>query len=89
MPNERLSMRKVREILRRKQELGLSHREVAEGLGVSVGVVSKVVNRCKLAGLTWSDVAGMADEEVDVRLYGRSQPFRRSRPKPDLTARQK
>lgn len=76
-------MRKVREILRRKQDLGLSHREVAEGLGVSVGVVSKVVNRCKLAGMTWSDVAGMTDEEVEARLYGRSQPFRRSRPKPD------
>jgi hypothetical protein len=33
MPNERLAMRKVRGILRRKHELGLSYREVAEGLG--------------------------------------------------------
>lgn len=76
-------MRKVREILRRKHELGLSHREVAEGLGVSVGVVSKVVNRCTLSGMTWSEVAGMAEDEVEARLFGRGKPGKRERPKAD------
>ena len=47
-------MRKVREILRLKDEVKLSHREVAESMGVSIGVVSKVVNRAMLAGLSWA-----------------------------------
>ena len=83
MPNERLAMRKVREILRRKHELGLSYREVAEGLGVSIGVVSKVVNRAARAGLTWKEAAGMAEDEVEVRLYGRGKPAEGERPKAD------
>lgn len=76
-------MRKVREILRRKQELGLSHREVAEGLGVSTGVVSKVVNRAGKAGLSWARASGMTDEEVEGQLYGRGEPGGRGRPKAD------
>ncbi len=83
MPNERLSMRKVREILRRKHELGLSHREVAEGLGISIGVVSKVVNRARVAGMSWSEAGGMAEDDVEARLYGRGKPADGERKKAD------
>lgn len=76
-------MRKVREILRRKNELGLSHREVAEELGVSTGAVSKVVNRAALAGLSWEKAAGMTDEQVEGRLYGRGGQGARGREKAD------
>ena len=34
MPAERLSMRKVREVLRLRHALGLSYREISEALGV-------------------------------------------------------
>ena len=40
MATERLSMRKIREILRHKGVLGRSHRDVAASLSVSVGAVS-------------------------------------------------
>ena len=40
MATERLSMRKIREILRHKWALGRSHRDVAASLGVSVGAIS-------------------------------------------------
>ena len=40
MATERLSMRKIREILRHKWAAGRSHREVAASLGISVGAVS-------------------------------------------------
>lgn len=83
MPNERLTMRKVREILRQKQELGLSHREVAEGLGVSTGSVTKVVARAAKAGLDWTQASTMTDEAVEEALYGRGKPFQRGRPKAD------
>ena len=55
-------MRKVREILRLKDEVKLSHREVAESLGVSIGVVSKVVSRAALAGLSWGAASELSEE---------------------------
>lgn len=70
MSNTRLSMRKVREILRLTHEVKLSYREVATSAGVSIGVVSKVVNRAKAAGLAWADVAGLDEAALDVRLNG-------------------
>ncbi|MEO6322993.1 MAG: IS21 family transposase, partial [Thermoanaerobaculia bacterium] len=63
-------MRKVREILRLKHEVKLSHRDVAESLGVPIGVVSKVVNRAALAGLEWTAAAELSEEAVEERLYG-------------------
>ena len=41
MSAKRLSMRKIREILRLKQELGLSHRSIARSLHIAVGTVSE------------------------------------------------
>ena len=53
MATERLSMRKIREILRCMWALGWGHREVASSLGVSVGAVSGVEHRARAAGLEW------------------------------------
>ena len=85
MPNGRLTTRKVREILRLKDEVKLSHREVAESLGVSIGVVSKVVNRAALAGLSWGAAIELSEEAVEERLYGaRGSPgAARTRPDPE------
>ena len=54
MATERLPMRKVREILRVRRQQGLSVRESARALGVSVGVVSKTSVRAEKAGVRWS-----------------------------------
>jgi len=40
-------MRKIREILRHKWALGLSHRDVAASLGVSIGAVSQAETRAR------------------------------------------
>jgi hypothetical protein len=45
MAAERLSMRQIREILRQKWALGLSHRAVAESLGLGLGTISSVLTR--------------------------------------------
>lgn len=58
MTTERLSMRKIREILRYKWSLGRSHREVAASLGVSVGAVSGGERRAREAGEAGSLPAG-------------------------------
>ena len=57
MATERLSMRKIREILRLKWVLGRSHREIARATGVGVGTVSEVpgerVPPASRAGRRW------------------------------------
>ena len=47
MATERLSMRKIREMLRLKWVAQRSHREVARSLGVSPGAVASAVGRAR------------------------------------------
>ena len=82
MATERLSMRKIREILRHKWAEGRSHREVAASLGVSVGAVSAAEQRARAAGLDWPTVATLDDAALEERLYGATAEPRR-RPLPD------
>ena len=83
MATERLSMRKIKEVLRHKWGLGLSHREVAQSVGVSVGAVWLVVHRAAGAGLDWATADGMDDADLEVRIYGRDGLPDRVRPVPD------
>jgi hypothetical protein len=82
MATERLSMRKIREILRLKWAVGRSHREVAASLGVSVGAVSAAEQRARGAGLDWITVETLDDDTLEARLYGATVAERR-RPFPD------
>jgi transposase len=84
MANERLSMRKTREILRLKWELGRSHREVATSLGVGLGTVSLALERAIAAGLVWPAVEAMSETELDRRLYRRKELPLGDRPAPDF-----
>jgi hypothetical protein len=87
MAAERLPMRKTREILRQKWELGRSHREVARSLGVSLGVVSLAVSRAREAGFErFEDVAALGEAELEGRLYRREGvPASAERAEPDYT----
>lgn len=85
MGTERLSMRKVREILRLKWVGGYSHREVARSLGVSAGKVAETVSRARALEMTWEAVEGLGEDELERRLYGpRLGPGVR-RPPPDCS----
>jgi hypothetical protein len=86
MATERLSMRKTREILRLKWDLGRSHREVAQSLGVSVGVVGSTVRRAQAAGLNWGAVFALTDDELEQRLYVPRLVAGAQRPRPDCAA---
>jgi transposase len=83
MPGERLSTRPIREILRQKQVLGLTHREVARALGRSVGAVHATLERAERAGVDWSAAAALGDVELEARLYPRAV---RARAVPDFAA---
>src|SRR5258707_10228358 len=53
MPAERLSMRKVRDVLRLKHTLGMSYRQISEATGVGKTVVGEYVRRAGGIGITW------------------------------------
>src|SRR4051794_34590469 len=65
---DRLSMRKIREILRLKHN-GRSQREIASSVAVAVGTINGHLQRAKQAGLTWDTARSMTDAEVEAALF--------------------
>jgi transposase len=83
MATERLSMRNVREILRLKWVVKLSHRQIARSVGLSSAAVAKTVSRANAGKLTWEQVAALDEEVLEQRLYGPKLPSTAERPLPD------
>ena len=69
MPKMRVSMRKIREVLRLTHELGLSVRQVREATGVGKTAVSEYVSRAKVIGITWPIPPEIDDAELERRLF--------------------
>ena len=86
MPRSRLSMRKVREILRQRWELGLSVRRIARGAGLSHPTVLNYVRRARACGLSWPLPADWDDAELERRLFPPPPSPRAPRPEPDWPA---
>jgi len=69
MSRERLSMRKINEVLRLKWQCGLSHRQIATSCNIGVGTVSDYVHRARKAGLGWPLPTEMSESELERRLF--------------------
>ena len=82
MPAKRLSMRKIREILRLKYGLGLSHRAVAKACSVGLGTVTLYLQRAGELGLGWPLPAELDDAALEAKLFPREATVR-SRVAPD------
>jgi transposase len=79
--SERHVMRKIREVLRLKNELGLGHRAIAASCAIAKGSVCDYLKRAEKAGLTWQQAKEMSDAEVEGRLFrhlGRNEPNARA-----------
>lgn len=68
---QRHTMRKVREVLRLRLELGRSQREIQASTGLSKGSVSDYLSRAAKAGLTWEVARDLSDAEAEARLFTR------------------
>ena len=68
MPQERLPMRKIREVLRLKAG-GFSKRRIAASLGISATAAMECVQRARRAGLTWPLPEWLDDVALELRLY--------------------
>src|SRR6478735_4471415 len=79
MPGERLSMRKIREVLRLRLGQGLPQRAVAQSLRLSQGAVHGYMARARRAGLGWplpdgidAATGGVRRAEIFVAVLGAS-----------------
>jgi transposase len=66
---ERLSMRKIREVLRLRYAAGLSTRRVAASVKLAHSTVVEYARRFAAAGLSWPLPATLSDTELERRLF--------------------
>src|SRR3954467_13417019 len=83
MPTERLSMRRIREVLRLKHASGLSERLIARTLQISNGAVKSCLQRARVAGLAWPLPDPLDDEPLARLLFPPACPSADLRPIPD------
>jgi len=77
-------MRKVKEILRMKWELGQSNRDIAHSCSISPSTVGEMVRRAKDAGLSWPLPEGLDDGALEAMLYPSAPPATKHRELPDM-----
>jgi len=84
LPRKRLSMRKIKELLRLKFECDLNTRQIASSLSIAVGSVHDYLARVRIAGLRWPLPDNMSEQQLEALLF--PPPVSRgsdSRPVPD------
>lgn len=84
MPGKRLSMRKIREVLRLKYELGRSNREIGLNCGIGSSTVGDYIQRARNAGLNWPLPLKLNDTELEQLLFPPPTPRNSSRLFPDF-----
>jgi transposase len=82
MAAERLSMRKIKEVLRLRSA-GHSKRAVGQSLAIAHSTVREYEQRAAAAGLAWPAAAELSDAELEARLFPPLPPSNQGRPLPD------
>ncbi len=84
MPTERLSMRRIRDLLRLKFVQEMSDRAIAGSPGLSKGTVGNYLVRFSQAGLSWPLPPELDDDSLELLLFPRpTLALRLNRPVPD------
>lgn len=83
MAQERLPMRKIKEVLRLRYEHRASQRQIAASCGIAQSTVIEYLRRAEAAGLRWPLPAGLSDAMIEERLF-RSAAAAPARPLPDF-----
>ena len=88
MPARRLSMRKIKEVLRLKYDLGLKNRAIARSCSIPRSSVANYLNRVKAAGLGWPLPSEYDDAALELLLFppAVTQPERKPIDLPDFPA---
>ena len=72
MPQKRMALRMIKDVIRLKWEAQLAHERIAAALKVSKGVVAKYVALASAAGLDWETVKDWDERQLVARLLPRS-----------------
>ena len=83
MPNTRLPMRKITEVLRLYGNVRLSKREIARAIGISRSTVSEYLRRAQAAGLGWPLPPELTEQGLERLLFPPPPPSRARRSEPD------
>lgn len=84
MPRKRTEMRKIKDVLRLKFEVGLSNRDIGKCLNLGPATVSEVLTRFKSSALSWPLPDGFSDQQLEGKLYT-SIASKRNKRLPDFT----
>src|SRR5215469_16986333 len=81
-------MRKIKEVLRLRFELGLGQRQIARSCGIGLSTVHDYLERAVGAGIGWPLPEGLGEEELEAKLFGNAPVVVRAvqRPQPDWKA---
>jgi len=83
MPAKRLSMRKIKDVLRLKAQ-GLSDRKVAQSVKAGRATVRRIQDRAEAAGLDWPLPDDLTESALDALLFPpHPPPGTHQRPVPD------
>jgi transposase len=87
LPEEALSMRKIREVLR-LSAMGLAQHQIARSCSIVQSTVHKYLKLAQAAKLSWPLPEDFSDQKLDERLFGQrpDPPSRRIHPPPDFDA---
>jgi len=82
-------MRKIKEVLRLRLELGLGQRQIARSCGIGLSTVHEYLERAAAAGIGWPLPEGLSEEELGSKLFAHQSVAEREvrqRPQPDWKA---
>lgn len=83
VPQEKVSMRKVKEVLRLRFGLGLQQNQIARSCSIGQATVHRYLEKAAIAGLSWplpEDLDDQRLEELLFRSVGRPRQITRSVP---------
>ena len=66
-------MRRIKEVLRLKYELGLGQRQIARSCSIGQATVNDYLRRAEAAGLRWPLTEEWDDDRIDRELFGTRQ----------------
>ncbi len=80
-------MRKIKEVLRLRHELGLGQRQIARSCSIGLGTVHDYLQRAEKAGLGWPLPEDWDEARVEAALFGSESARARetARALPDFT----
>jgi transposase len=79
-------MRKLKEVLRLRYELGLGQRQIARSCSIGHGTVCEYLKRAQAAGVTWPLPEGWDDRRLEEALFGPAprRVYESRKPTPDF-----